>query len=243
MDIEAKVEELKSPEKFDARAAITGATYATDDFVIFRDAALMHEANKLADEAGKLDNEATTAEKLAKSKSAEENDTLGDDPDYEEFAAAAKTKRAEAQAAEDKVAGLIEQVRGSAMTFKLKGLAPKQVSLIDKKWRRAIKPPARANYPQTPEGQEEYELEVFERNLDRNQKINHDAIACSILNVTNAAGAEDSSAWTVDDVENLFETLLETEYEKLRIGYQNLTFAHTLFNKAVVEDADFLSKP
>lgn len=239
---ERKAEELKAPETFDARKALTGATYPTEEITVFRDAALMHQANKLAEEVAKLEDEAHRAEQTAKTKSAEENGGITDDPDYLEYLEYAKAKREEATAAEESVAALIQKVRDSAMTFLLKGLAPKQIALIDKKWRREIKFPARKNYEQTPEGQEEYELEVFERNKDRNEAINHDAIACSILSVTNGKGQVDKNAWKTEDVENLFETLLETEYEKLRLGYQELTFAHTIFNRAVVEDTDFLSR-
>lgn len=242
MTIEETVAELKSPEKFDARKALTGASYPTEEVKVYVDAALMHEANKLSDEAAKLQEEAASLKAQADRMEAGTNGGIVPDEGWEEVAALAEAKQEEAAEAEAAVAALIEQVRDSGLIFKMKGLAPKQVQLIDKKWRRAIKFPARSNYENTPEGQEEFELETFERNMERNQKINHDAIANSILSVTNGKGEVDGSAWKTEDVEELFETLLETEYEKLRLGYQDLTFAHTMFNKAIVEDTDFLSK-
>lgn len=230
MSIEAiqdKVEELKAPETFDVRAALSGQTYPTDKVKVYVKAAVMHEANVLSDEVAKLRYE---AERL--------NDNGGITPS-EGYA----EKVAEAEAAEAKVAELIAEVQSSALIFHLRGLAKKQIELIDKKWRKAIKFPSRNNYGSDADGQEEYEMEVFERNKTRNESINHDAIASCIFKVENAKGQVSTQVWKHDDVENLFDTLLETEYEKLRLGYQDLTFAHTLFNKAIEEDADFLSKP
>ena len=239
MDIEAKVAEMKSPETFDVRSALNGTTYATENVTVYVNAAVMHEANKEAERAADLHREAYALEAAAHKLSAGENGGIVDSEGYEEKAAEAETKKSEAEAAEARVAELLTTVRDSALTFTLKGLPPKQVQLIDKKWRKAIKPPARKNYSDDAEGQEEYELETFERNKDRNESVNHDCIANSILKVTNGQGAVDSSAWKVEDVQNLFETLMETEYEKLRVTFQDLSFAHTLFERAIVEDADF----
>lgn len=226
--IEAKVEELKAPETFDVRAALSGQTYPTQKVKVFVNAALAHEMNVLAEDAARLRWE---ADKLMK-----DYDGIAQPEGYVE-------KIEDAEAAEARVAELLAEVQRSAMTFTLRGLAPAQFRLIDKKWRKHIKPPVRKNYAPDADGEEEYELEIFERNMARNESVNHDCIASSIVKVENAAGQADTSVWKHDDVKNLFDTLLETEYEKLRLAFQDMTFAHTLFNKAIEEDADFLSKP
>jgi hypothetical protein len=227
-EIDAKVAELKAPGTFDVRAALSGQTYPTQKVKVFVNAAVAHEMNVLAEDAARLRWEAGNLMKG--------HEGITEPEGYAE-------KITEAEDAETKVAELLAEVQASAMTFTLRGLAPAQFRLIDKKWRKNIKPPVRKNFSQDSDGEEEYELEVFERNMARNQSINHDLIASSIIKVENAAGQADTSVWKHDDVQNLFDTLLETEYEKLRLGQQDLTFAHTLFNKAIEEDADFLSKP
>jgi hypothetical protein len=229
IDIDAKVEEMKSPATFDVRAALNNQTYATDKVRVYVNAAVMHTANIKADEVAKLRREAEFLEA-----------SHGGITTPEE----ATAKEEEADALEAEVADLIKSVQDSALDFHLRGLPPKQIQLIDKKWRKEIKFPVRSNYENTPEGQEEFEMETWERNKDRNEMINHDAIANCIFKVVRASdGAESTSVWKAEDVKNLFETVLETEYEKLRLLYQDLTFAHTIFDRAIVEDADFLSKP
>ena len=238
----AVAEELKSPGTFDVQKALTGQTYAADKVKIYVNAALAHNMNVAADEAAKLALEAKTLEIAAKTMLAEDG-SIGEPDGYQEALDAAAAKMTEAVQAEEQVARMIEQIQSTALTFHLRGLAPKQAELIDKKCRKAIKPPARKNYPQDADGEEEYELEVWERNKDRNQMVNHECIASSIFKVENAQGEADTKVWKGPDVEALQEIVLETEYEKLRLLMQDMSFAHTLFNRAIEQDADFLSKP
>lgn len=239
---QAVAEDLKSPATFDVQKALTGQTYPTDKVTVFINAALAHTMNIEADEAAKLAFEASQLEAQAQAMLLADTG-IGEPEGYAEKVGEAAAKAQEAEAAEARVAKLIEQVKASALTFHLRGLAPKQVELIDKKCRKAIKPPARKNYGQDEDGQEEYELEVFERNRDRNQLVNHECIASAIVKVENSNGETDAKVWKAADVESLQDTILETEYEKLRLMMQDLSFAHTLFNRAVEQDADFLSKP
>ena len=46
-------EGLKAPKTFDARAAITGATYPTDSIDVYSDAELAHQLNLAANDAAK----------------------------------------------------------------------------------------------------------------------------------------------------------------------------------------------
>jgi len=208
---------------------------------VYINAALAHLMNIEAEEAARLLWESERAAKQAQDMLQAES-SIGEPEGYDEKLAEAEAKKQEAGEAEAKVARLIEQVKESALTFHMRGLAPKLVELIDKKCRKAIKPPARKNYAQDEDGQEEYELAVWERNKDRNQLVNHECIAAAIVKVVNTRGEVDSKVWKAEDVESLQETILETEYEKLRLMMQDLSFAHTLFNRAIEQDADFLSK-
>lgn len=242
MSIDAAVEELKSPATFDVQQALSGQTYPADKVVVRINAALAHTMNLEAEEAARLAWESERAFKQAQDMLQAET-SIGGPEGYDDKLAEAEAKKQEASEAEAKVARLIEQVNSTALIFHMRGLAPKQVELIDKKCRKAIKPPARKNYPQDADGEEEYELEVWERNRDRNQLVNHECIASAIVKVENPKGEVDSKVWKAADVEALQDVILETEYEKLRLKMQDLSFAHTLFNRVIEQDADFLSKP
>ena len=245
MSIDAAVaaaEELKSPATFDVQQALSGQTYPADKVVVRINAALAHTMNLEAEEAARLAWESERAFKQAQDMLQAES-SIAEPEGYDAKLAEAEAKKQEASEAEAKVARLIEQVNATALIFHMRGLAPKQVELIDKKCRKAIKPPARKNYPQDDDGQEEYELEMFERNMARNNLVNYECIASAIVKVENSRGEVDSKVWKAPDVEGLHEVLLETEYEKLRLKMQDLSFAHTLFNRAIEQDADFLSKP
>ena len=52
----------------------------------------------------------------------------------------------------------------------------------------------------------------------------------------------DTSVWSVDEVEVLFDTYLESEYGKLKATMESLTFTNNLFQVAVQQDVDFLPK-
>lgn len=231
-------EELKSEKTFDARAAVTGATYPEDHIDVYSDARLAHELNVAANEAAKA---RFLAESIKNAAANNPRMTIADDPeDAPGFAEAS----AEATELEGKVAELVGKLQKSVLTFHVRGLAPAQWRLIDAKWRKAIKPPARKNYPQTEDGEEEYELATYERNLARNAAINNDQIASAITKVVRKHdGAADTSVWSVDQVGGINDTYLESEFDKLKNLVVQLSFAHNLFAIAVEQDADFLSKP
>lgn len=229
-------EGLKSEKTFDARAAVTGATYPEDHIDVYSDARLAHELNVAANDAAKARFLAETIKNSAVS-----NGTIADDPeDNPAYIEAA----AEAVVLEAKVAELVESLQKSVLTFHVRGLAPAQWRLIAAKWRKAIKPPARKNYTQDEDGEEEYDLAVYERNLLRNEAINNDQIASGIKKVVRKFdGAEDTSVWSVEQVAVINNTYLESEFDKLKNLVVQLSFANNLFAIAVEQDADFLSKP
>lgn len=230
--------ELKAPAAFNARAAITGATYPTDHIDVYSDASLAHKLNLTANDAAKARYLAETIKEQFK---ASGNMTVEDAPEDAPGYAAADN---EARELEAQVAELVDELQKSVLTFHVRGLAPAQWRLIDKKWRKEIKPPARKNFPMTEEGEEEYDLATYERNKERVAAINNDQIASAITKVVRKHdGATDASVWKVEDVAEVHDKYLESEYEKLKNLVVQLTFANNLFQIAVEQDADFLSKP
>jgi hypothetical protein len=231
---EDKAEEMKAPAVFDARAAVKNATFPTDSIDVYSDAELAHELNLVANDAAKARYLAETMKEQFVPETVE--DSLDNVPTYTDA-------RQEAEELETKVAELIHKLQGSILTYHVRGLAPTQWRLIDAKWRKEIKPPARKNYPQTVEGEEEYQLAVYERDVARIAKIKHDQIASAITKVVRKEdGAEDTAIWSVDDVENIYDTYQSSEYDKLQNLVVQLSFASNLFQVAVEKDADFLSK-
>lgn len=242
-------EELKSEKTFDARKAVTGATYPTDSIDVYSDAQLAHELNVLANDAAKARYLADSikAGYVKKMKEAQAVLlTIEDEPYAGDGTEAPGYKDADVDAniLESEVAEAVAKLRESVLTFHVRGLAPAQWRLIHKKWRKEIKPPARKNFPNTEDGEEEYELAVHERNIERNDAVNLDTIASAIFKVVRKHdGAADTSVWKVEDVRAIFESYLESEFDKIKNLVTQLTFANNLFQIAVEQDADFLSKP
>lgn len=243
-------EGLKSEKTFDARKAITGATYPTDSIDVYSDAALAHELNVVANDAAKARFLADTIKNAFIERQAKYDASPNHSVEHEGYSGDGteapnwEATNAEATELEAKVADLVTRLRDSVLTFHVRGLAPAQWRLIDAKQRKATKPPARKNFPQTEEGEEDYELVVHERNILRNAAINNDMIASAITKVVRKVdGAEDTSVWKEEDVAEINDTYLESEYNKIKSLVEQLTFANNLFSIAVEQDADFLSKP
>jgi hypothetical protein len=249
MSIEAAAaiaETLKDEKTFDARSAVTDATYPADHIDVYSNAAVAHELNLVANDAAKARYLAETIkanfikrqrDEDAEGQSIEHEPYVGDGTEAPGYAEA----DTEATKAEALVPPLLAKLQETVRTFHVRGLAPAQWRLIDAKWRKAIKPPARKNYPQTPDGEEEYELAVYERNIERTAAINNDQIASAITSVVRKFdGATDTSVWKVEHVAQIHDTYLESEYDKLKNLVVQLTFANNLFHLAVERDADFL---
>jgi hypothetical protein len=233
-----RAEDLKAPATFSARGAVTGATYPKDSIDVYANAELAHQLNLAANDAAKARFLAQTIKnKYDANEHKSIEDSLEDAPGW-------RAAEDEADALEAQVAELVKQLQESILTFHVRGLAPKQWRLIDAKWRKAIPAPARKNFEVTEDGEEAYEVAVRERNIERNAAINNDQIASAIFKVVRKTdGAEDTSVWKMEDVAEINDTYLESEYDKLKNLVVQLTFANNLFQIAVEQDADFLSKP
>lgn len=212
----AKVEELKAPGKFDLGTALRGASYPTEEVSIFLNGELAHELNVNYDKIAELAQEALQYK-------AGTNGGMADSPEKapldEEIADLEQANRE-----------LIAEIASSVLTFKLRGVAPKQWRLIIKKWQREMK-------KQFTLPDEQAEAEEW-----ANSMIDAELVAKATIKITDAKGDEDSSALTVEGAEELFGAVLQSEWAKLLGAANNLTFANGLFAQAIAADADFLSK-
>lgn len=213
---EAIVEDLKSEEKFELRSALAKTSYPVDDVTVYLDGHKAHELNKILDEISELEHK---AEKLAGGK----NGGIVDDPEKEEV-------DAEIEELKVREVELLKEIRDSALTFRVRGVAPTQWRMLDKEARRKIKPLTKSDDDQ------------FEAQLERNEYVNVGLLSLGTVKITNAAGQSDTSALKREDAQTVFDSLIEPEYQKLKDAVENLTFAHTLFNNVAMQDADFLSK-
>ena len=213
---EAKAEELKAPGTFDLGTALKGASYPTEAVSIFLNGELAHELNINYDTIAELAQEALQYK-------AGTNGGMADGPEKEPL-------DAEIAELEAKNRALVGEIAKSVLTFQLRGVAPEQWKLIIKKWQRAMK--KEFNLPE-----EQVEAEEW-----ANAKIDAELVAKATIKITNAEGAEDASALTVEKSEQLAGTVLQSEWQKLLGAANNLTFANGLFAQAIAADADFLSK-
>jgi hypothetical protein len=256
VDIDAAkllAEAAQSEKTFDARAAVNETTYPTDKVEVFTDAATAHDLNVKAHEAAKA---RVGVESIKNgyfrhlTEQANESRTVEDEVveidaktvDYSQAPGYAEAEE-EASALEAEVAELVQKLQHSGYTYYMRGLAPKQWEVIHALSRKQIKEPARKNYAQDEDGEEEFNRVTHERNLDRMHWIDETTIAAAIIKVErNHDGATDTGVWKQEHVANLRENYMESEFDKLKSLAQTLTYANNIFQIAVQQDADFLSK-
>jgi hypothetical protein len=219
---------LAAPAEFDARAHLKGASHAKATVTVYTDGESAWELDQL--QKAILD-----AEAEAKSLSAAGHGGIVDADGYEE--AEARVEELKAQEAP-----LVEKLLLSKQVFHLRGVPTKLLKIIDRKARKEIKPPARKNFASDADGEDEYELEAFERNVARNDLTNYLTVAAAIVKVEDAHGSADTKAWSAEDVEELQGSLYDSEWYKILKGVRDVTSGQHLFSVAVERDADFLSK-
>lgn len=260
-DFEATLEEMTSPSTFDLKAALAKKTAPEDKVTVFLDGKTMHEANVLTD--GVLDTEselntyknarnAELAGLLTKQLelSAESSGGITDDPEKEvvdkqiikhrkDTAAGVKKIETTLKKQEAEIERLLGVVKESALTFKLRGLAPKQSELIVAKWEREHKEPARGDY----ENETDFLLAYNTAMRKRNRGIVIDQVRTSIVSVTGSDLVEHAGGWKYEQGVELWDEIDDSERTKLNTMTGNLTFANTLYSRVATEDADFLAKP
>jgi hypothetical protein len=213
---EAKVAELKAPGVFDLSKALKGASYPTEAVTVFLDGERAHELNINYDKIAELAQEGLQY-------SAANQGSMVDGPEKEPI-------DAEIAALEAENLELLKEITSSALTFQLRGVAPKQWKLIIKKWQKEMK--KSFNLPEDQAEAEEW----------ANAKIDAELVSKATVKITDAEGNEDDGAVTQETAEELQDTLLQSEWAKLLGAANNLTFANGLFAQAIAADADFLSK-
>ena len=222
------VEQLKeSPGSFDVVAHLQGASHATDEVSIYTNGDAGWRVNKLQDEITQAEIE----------RAAIDNDDSGIVPSPEWEAADEKVKALEAE-----LEKAVEETLSSRLTFTVRGVPFPQLELIFKKVRKAIKPPARKNFDRSEEGEEEFNLATLERDIERNELLNYEMVAASIVKVADFEGREDKSAWTPAKVEALRASVYESEWFKLKETCDMVTSTQKIFAFGIEGDADFLSK-
>lgn len=258
IDIAEVVEELTSPSTFNLKAALAKKTAPEDVVTVFLDGRTMHEANIAAD--GVLDAEIAIntytqnqnkilASLLAKQAelSAEANGGITDDPEKvvvdkkiakhkKDTAAELKKLDAALEVVKAEVDRLDSVVKESALTFKIRGLAPKQSELILAKWERAYKEPARGDF----DNETDYLHEQQSNLRKRNRAIVTDQVRTALVSVTGSDLVEHSIGWTYAEGVEFWDEIDDSERSKLNTAVGNLTFANTLYSRVATEDADFL---
>lgn len=213
---EEYVEELKSEESFDLSAALRKASYPTDDVTVYLDGEKAYELDALLNEVSKLGFESTAH-------SAGAIGGMTDDPEKEVIDAKIDALNFEVQR-------IVTEIKASALTFKLRGLAPKQWRLIIESWERKIRPASKS------------ETDVVDAERERDTKSNAEIIAKSVVKITDASGKVSKGAVSIEQIEDLHGTLVTEEFQKLLSKANVLTFANGQFNSVIASDADFLSK-
>lgn len=217
--VEALVEEMKSPGKFDLSKAINQVSYPTGKVSVFLDGAGAGRMRVIAGEILDLKH-------LSAVQSASGNGGIMDDPEKEETDA--KIAALEADQAE-----VIAGILSSKLTFHMRGVAPAVWRAIDKNARASadFRPKDKTN-----------EAEVQELAMQRNDWVNSKIIAHAIVSIENADGDVDDSAVSLATVESLHDVLLQVEWDKIKDKMEELTFAANLFAQATEQDADFLQQ-
>lgn len=212
----AKAEELKSEESFDLAEVLKGASYPTDDVSIFLDGAKAHELNMVLDEISELSRQALDY-------TAGNNGGMTDSPEKEEL-------DEQIEELELRQKALIADVLKSRLTFTIRGAAPEQWKLIIKKWTRKSK---KAD-----------DIEDEQERIDwANEKIDAELLSKTVVKIVDSNGKAQKGAVSMETIENLRGTVLQSEFAKLLETSNTMTFANGLFHNTIAADADFLSKP
>lgn len=186
MTIEATIDAAQAQDTFDVLSFIEGTAYPTENVVIYTDPK-------------------SATELLIANQKRKDNELNADSDGVAEKVDEELTKEIEI---------LTAKVKGSALTFSLRGLPPGLVQDI-------------YALPDGEEGTTEKQLEAED-----------DLIAKTIVGVKNAAGAEDPQIWDSHKIAQLRRFLKEGEFGKLIQGVIRVNFNASVFDQAT--DAGFL---
>lgn len=213
--VQGHVEEMKTEETFDLAEAVAGTVYPTDDVTVFTNAKAAHELNVLLQEVHNLGID--SANRKAASTA------MVGDPEADAI-------DAQIEELQERQKELITVIRDSALTFHLRGIAPKLSEAIVNSWEAKIKPTSKS------------EEDMIEAQNARNNKINAEVVSKSIVKVVNGKGAVSKAAVTVEQAEDFRGSFPTGEWEKLLTAANALSYARNMFSNVIAADADFLSK-
>jgi len=198
-ELDESVTEALAPETFDVLDFVQGRGLPRSAVTLYTD---VEAGQRLADLAATEESNAKLAEK--------EGLGIADEVEWVD---------------PDEVEELRERIENSAITFKLRGLAP----AAKKALRNGLV--AKHNFKEdVPANEQEAYFEEYSYTL----------IAKTVEAVVRADGAEDNTKWTPERVKAFHEAYNETEYARLDNAVYNINFNTDVFDRAA--SADFLSK-
>jgi len=189
-EIESAIEAALDKGTFDVFAHVRGTSLPTDSVVVYTD----------ADAALKL---SRIFEEEAARKANADDYSIADEP----------------VADEDEISALHERLLETALTFNLRGVAPKAVEAIEKHLKAT------------------HEFKEGTANESFAEEFNNTLIAKSIQSVTRADGATSDTTWGWEQVKDLSSELYPSEANKLFIAAAQLTYVGGIFDLAA--NADF----
>lgn len=212
------ISELKVPETFDLGAFVSSKVqFPTKDVKVILDIAESTKAHELAAEIAELQFQVEAVNEEAKA------GITGGDTEELESEIAAKTLE---------LSNLVDELNASALTFTLRGAAPKVWRVMHKKIRQSHPIPKQAA------GNEDV---VREATLTQNEAVDIETVKLCTEKITNPEGQEiPGTEVTTELVRGLYDSLEEDEWLKLKTTAEAITFQVGAFDQIVGRDADFL---
>lgn len=212
------ISELKVPETFDLGSFITSKVqFPTKDVKVILDIAESTKAHELASEIADLQFQVEAINEEAK------GGITGGDTEALESEIAAKTLE---------LSNLVDELNASALTFTLRGAAPKV-------WRAMLKI-ARRDFP-IPKNAAGNDGAVLEATLAQNEFVDIETVKLCIEKITSPEGQViPGSDVTTELVRGLYDALEEDEWLKLKSTAEAITFQVGAFDQVIGRDADFL---
>lgn len=195
--IEDVMTELGDPETFDVLEFVNGSATPVREVVVYTNADAVLKLGTIFNK------------EEARTQAVKDGEVLSLADDYE-------------VTDEDEVNALYEELTKTALTFHLKGLAPKVIDAMEKHLRA------------THDYKEGKENEAY------NEAVNMELIARSITSVDRADGTTNSNPWTAEMADDLAVSLYPTELQKLFNAVAEVTYIGNAFHQ--VAKTDFLSR-
>lgn len=211
------ISEMKAePSTFDLGAFISSnVQFPTKDVKVILDMQGSMEAYDLEEEIADLvlDKQAIEAEA--------EGGITGGDTEEIELRISAKTLE---------LSNLVDELDKKALTFTLRGAAPKVWRIMHKKARQDFKLPKDATQEATQE-----------RNIQMNEYVDVETVRLCTSKITNPDGEViEGTEVTAELIRALYDALEQTEWDKLKDTAEAITFQVGAFDKVISQDADFL---